>query len=109
MPCCCDRCLMKSLTNWCSYRKEAPCLKGCPSLIQTSSTGESRTASSITSVYRRVSFNLTGNGEPERLAGSEVSAELFGALRAKPVIGRTFLEEEDKAGANPVVVLGYGL
>jgi putative ABC transport system permease protein len=60
-------------------------------------------------VYRRVSFNLTGNGEPERLLGGEVSAELFNALKTKPALGRTFLAEEDVAGANPVVVLSYGL
>jgi putative ABC transport system permease protein len=60
-------------------------------------------------VYRRVGVNLTGNGEAERLSGGEVSAEVFNALRAKPVLGRTFLEEEDRPGANPVVVLGYGL
>jgi putative ABC transport system permease protein len=60
-------------------------------------------------VYRRVSFNLTGNGKPERLLGGEVSAELFNALKTKPALGRTFLAEEDVAGANPVVVLSYGL
>jgi putative ABC transport system permease protein len=60
-------------------------------------------------VYRRVSFNLTGSGEPERLSGGEVSAELFGALRAKPVLGRVLLAEDDRPGAAPVVVLGYGL
>ncbi|HEX8090331.1 MAG TPA: ABC transporter permease, partial [Blastocatellia bacterium] len=60
-------------------------------------------------VYRRVSFNLTGSGEPERLSGGEVSADLFGALRAKPALGRVFLAEEDRPGASPVVVLGYGL
>jgi putative ABC transport system permease protein len=60
-------------------------------------------------VYRRVSFNLTGSGAPERLAGGEVSADLFNALKAKPAVGRTFFAEEDRPGAEPVVVLGYGL
>ncbi|HEX8184224.1 MAG TPA: ABC transporter permease [Blastocatellia bacterium] len=60
-------------------------------------------------VYRRVSFNLTGSGDPDRFVGGEVSADVFNALRAKPIIGRTFLDEEDKAGASPVVVLSYGL
>src|ERR1051325_11679753 len=60
-------------------------------------------------VYRRVDFNLSGSGEAERLGGGEVSGDVFNALRAKPALGRTFFEEEDKPGANPVAVLGYGL
>jgi predicted permease len=60
-------------------------------------------------VYRRTSFNLTGNGEPERLVGGEVSAHLFDALKTKPALGRTFLAEEDRPGAAPVVVLGNGM
>jgi putative ABC transport system permease protein len=60
-------------------------------------------------VYRRQSFNLTGGGEPERLVGGEVSADVFAALRTNPLLGRTFVAEEDRPGADPVVVLGYGL
>src|SRR5438270_5877101 len=50
-------------------------------------------------VYRRQSYNLTGTGEPERLNGGQLSADLFAALRVKPAIGRLFTNEEDKAGA----------
>src|SRR5215217_2079980 len=50
-------------------------------------------------VYRRQSFNLTGGGEPERLVGGEVSADVFTALRTNPILGRTFLAEEDRPGA----------
>src|SRR5689334_22575777 len=41
-------------------------------------------------VYRRQSYNLTGKGEPERLTGSMMSAELFEALRVSALHGRVF-------------------
>src|SRR5215213_8594621 len=41
--------------------------------------------------------------------GQVVSANYFDVLQVKPILGRTFLPEEDKTvGANPVVVLGHG-
>lgn len=51
----------------------------------------------------------SGGDEPERVLGADVSAELFPMLGVEPFIGRVFTPEEDKAGAPPVVVLGYGL
>jgi len=60
-------------------------------------------------VYNRDSYNLTGDGEPERLFTGQVSAHLFTALRVSPVLGRVFTSDEDRKGANPVVVLSYGL
>jgi putative ABC transport system permease protein len=54
------------------------------------------------------SFNLTGVGEPERLDGRRVSANLFDLLGARPLVGRTFLSEEDKPGTK-VVLLSEGL
>jgi predicted permease len=44
------------------------------------------------------SFNLTGVGEPERLDGRRVSANLFDLLGVKPIIGRNFVPDEDKPG-----------
>jgi putative ABC transport system permease protein len=60
-------------------------------------------------VYNRNSYNLTGYGEAERILTGQVSADLFSALRANAAIGRVFTNEEDKPGANPVVVLSYAL
>ena len=53
--------------------------------------------------------NLTGDGEPERLQASSVSANLFSTLRSSPMIGRTFTPQEDLPGGPRVVVLGFGL
>jgi predicted permease len=55
--------------------------------------------------YRNDTFNLTGQGEPERLRGYMASAVIFNALGFKPFLGRTFTSDEDRRGAAPVVVL----
>ncbi|HZN12569.1 MAG TPA: ABC transporter permease, partial [Blastocatellia bacterium] len=60
-------------------------------------------------VFRRQSYNLTGTGEPERLTGGQVSADLFPALRVKPALGRAFRAEEDQPGGEPVAILSHGL
>ncbi len=51
--------------------------------------------------------NMTGAGEPERLQGFQVSANLFQTLGVLPAEGRTFLDEEDRPGSNHVVVLSH--
>ena len=55
------------------------------------------------------SITLTGVGEPERLEGQSVSANTLSLLGVQPVVGRTFLPEEDRPGNHQVVVLSYGL
>jgi predicted permease len=54
-------------------------------------------------------FNLTGLGEPVRLNGTLVSAELFSVLGADAAIGRTFHAGEDLAGQNSFVILSQSL
>jgi putative ABC transport system permease protein len=55
------------------------------------------------------SFNLTGSGDPERLEGRRVSANLFPLLGVEPEIGRVFTAAEDQSGSERVVLLSYGL
>ncbi|MGH9868054.1 MAG: ABC transporter permease [Candidatus Polarisedimenticolia bacterium] len=56
-----------------------------------------------------VGFNLTGSGEPERIEGARVSATLFPLLGVQPLLGRVFAPDEDRPGANQVVVISHGL
>src|SRR6266571_7281292 len=60
-------------------------------------------------VYNRNSYNLTGYGEAERILTAQVSADLFSALRVNAAFGRVFTNDEDKPGAQPVVVLSNAL
>jgi predicted permease len=59
--------------------------------------------------YRSVGFNLSGNGEPERLRGEMISAGFFEILGVNPILGRTFTVDEDRIGANPAVMITEGL
>jgi putative ABC transport system permease protein len=54
-------------------------------------------------------FNLTGRGEPVRLTGTLVSAELFSILRAHPELGRIFNQGEDIPGQDSYVILSHAL
>jgi putative ABC transport system permease protein len=59
--------------------------------------------------FKPTYVSLSGDGDPERLTAYQVSASLFTILRAEPHLGRSFLEEEDRVGAPPVVVLSHSL
>jgi len=48
-------------------------------------------------------------GSPERIPGMYTTPELFRILRVRPVLGRTFTDEEAVLGKDRVVVLSYGL
>ncbi|HYY58645.1 MAG TPA: ABC transporter permease, partial [Pyrinomonadaceae bacterium] len=59
--------------------------------------------------FKSWAWNMTGSNGPEQIWGARVSSTLFPALGVKPIMGRTFLEEEDRVGGNRVVVMGHGL
>lgn len=61
------------------------------------------------SAYTFTNLNLIGAGEPARLDTVRVSSNLFSLIGAAPQLGRTFLPEEDREGANKVVILGHAL
>jgi predicted permease len=51
------------------------------------------------------SFNLGGEGEPERVAGGRVTWDYFPVFGLPPAHGRTFTKEEDQPGRANVAVL----
>jgi putative ABC transport system permease protein len=50
-------------------------------------------------------FNLTGSGEPERLAGIRTTTNLFSVLGLQPILGRTFSADDEGGDASPVVIV----
>ena len=54
-------------------------------------------------------FSLRGTDRPERLSGAAVSSDYLTTLRIKPILGRAFMPEDDKAGAAPVALLSHSL
>src|SRR5262245_61122591 len=55
------------------------------------------------------SYNLTGDGEPERVDTYAVTANFFPMLGVKLALGRSFLPEEGEPDAHKVVMLSYRL
>jgi putative ABC transport system permease protein len=53
--------------------------------------------------------SLTLGDRSDKVLGALVSADFFAALGTRPVLGRTFLPEEEQPGRDAVVVLGHGL
>jgi predicted permease len=54
-------------------------------------------------------YNLTGEGEPERVGVVRVSNNMLPMLGARPAQGRLFTPEDDRYGGPNVVILGYGI
>jgi putative ABC transport system permease protein len=52
-------------------------------------------------------LTLTGSGEPERLTGARVTANLFPMLGAVPLHGRVIADEETQSGRGQVVVISH--
>src|SRR5499427_1867391 len=79
-----------SLPEYCDYRDQNTSLDGLAAIA---------------------SFNpgLSDSGEPERVQGVKMSANAFTILGLRPLIGRTLIADDDKNGAEPVVLLGYGV
>jgi putative ABC transport system permease protein len=59
-------------------------------------------------IWQREDWTLTGAGTPERITGVVATASLGDALRAPPLLGRWYTEQEAQ-DRTPVVVLGEAL
>src|SRR2546423_4052196 len=53
--------------------------------------------------------NLSDSGEPERVQGVRISANAFGILGLRPLLGRTLIAADDRNGAPAVAMISYGL
>lgn len=51
---------------------------------------------------------IAGDGEPERIGATGVTAGFFPTLGVRPGLGRLFTEEDDRPGAPDTVVFTYG-
>src|SRR5689334_7538031 len=58
-------------------------------------------------LYNRGAINLTGDGEPERLPMTSVTADFFKVFGVSPRLGRTFVEGEDVQGRNSICVISH--
>ena len=57
--------------------------------------------------YSDRTFTYRDASEPVRVQGAAVSPALFPLLRAIPLLGRVFTEDEEASATQPVVVLSY--
>ena len=67
---------------------------------------QNRTLSGLVE-YHAMSFTLFGHGDPARVRTGVVSANYFDLFGVQPLLGRTFLPEDEKLGASAVLLLSY--
>jgi len=61
-------------------------------------------------LYSGATANVSDEGRPaERFQGLYTTANLFRLIKQPPMLGRDFRPEDDKIGADPVVMLGYSI
>ena len=54
-------------------------------------------------------INIKGDDYARRYNGCSISTNFLNLLRAKPLLGRGFLKDEDLPGADKVAIIGYGI
>ena len=57
--------------------------------------------------YHTMNFILLGRGAPDRVRAAVVSANYFDLFEVKPLLGRTFLPDDDNPGSPAVLILSY--
>ena len=58
--------------------------------------------------YNLTTFNLaTGDGPPDVVNAAIVTSNVFQLLRTPPVLGRDFVDEDERIGALPVALIGF--
>ncbi|MCG8469302.1 MAG: ABC transporter permease [Gemmatimonadetes bacterium] len=57
--------------------------------------------------FTQGSYNLTGDGQPEKLVGVDVTQDFLDVLGVRPLHGRNFVTEEAAWGGRPAVILSH--
>jgi putative ABC transport system permease protein len=71
-------------------------------------TRQSRSFEAL-AVRSEVPRTLTGSGDAAQVEAALTSANFFSVLRARPLLGRLYSEDECRPGRNSVAILAYGL
>ncbi|EDY83516.1 efflux ABC transporter, permease protein [Verrucomicrobiia bacterium DG1235] len=66
-----------------------------------------QTSFSYITAVRNAAFNVTFDGEPERISGYRVSPDFFRALGVQPHAGRFFNSEDERAALDNSIVISY--
>jgi putative ABC transport system permease protein len=70
---------------------------------------KNRVFSQMAAINPNETASLTGQGEPERVSATRVTANYFSILGVSPALGRTFAVGEDQSGSDRVVILSHTL
>jgi putative ABC transport system permease protein len=70
---------------------------------------QNHTFQDMTLIGYSESFNLSGQGSPDRVVGRRTEANFFSLLGAKALMGRTWAPDEDQPGKERVAILSYAL
>src|SRR5712692_6377350 len=70
---------------------------------------ENHVFSQMAAIDPNETASLTGQGEPERVSATRVTANYFSILGVSPALGRTFAAGEDQNGSDRVVILSHAL
>jgi len=86
-------------------------LNPCMSFPDYQSYKEGTDAFQSMGLIRAISqrHTITGSGEPERVTGHWVSAEVFPTLGVTPVAGRGFAADDGQPDGATAVIIGHGL
>jgi predicted permease len=60
-------------------------------------------------LWRPVTVDLTGDGDPERVTAAQVSEDYFALVDTRPLVGRVFVPPDHAGKAPRVAVLTHGL
>jgi predicted permease len=61
------------------------------------------------SAYSSLSINLSGQGEPQRLEGANLGADVLRILGVQPALGRAFTRDDERTGTPDSVLLSDNL